>query len=84
MGPMGPLGPRPDIFPAGLGYQQNPRGRLQSSKYMDWGEIDQILRIQWKSLHGGPPYIEDYYYLVRHSQLMKTRSSLLAAGMPSP
>ena len=64
MGPMGMMGPRPDIFPAGLGYQQGPRNRLQSSKMMEWAEIDQILRIQWKSLHGGPPYIEDYYYLV--------------------
>ncbi|KAK9847109.1 hypothetical protein WJX84_012013 [Apatococcus fuscideae] len=63
MGPMGMMGPRPDIFPPGLGYQQGPRNRLQSSKLMERAEIDQILRIQWKSLHGGPPYIEDYYYL---------------------
>ncbi len=64
MGPFGvtPLGP--DMLQVGLGYQQNARNLLTSSKYMDWGEIDQILRIQWKSLHGGPPYVEDYYYLV--------------------
>jgi len=31
---------------------------------MDPEEIDSILRIQWKSLHSGSPYVEDYYYLV--------------------
>lgn len=34
------------------------------SQYMDAEEIDSILRIQWKSLHSGSPYAEDYYYLV--------------------
>lgn len=37
------------------------------SKYMEPEEIDTILRIQWKSLHNGPPYQEDYYYQVRKS-----------------
>lgn len=36
------------------------------SQYMDAEEIDSILRIQWKSLHSGSPYAEDYYYLVSH------------------
>jgi hypothetical protein len=34
------------------------------SKYMGGEEIEQILRIQWKSLHSGSPYHEDYYYQV--------------------
>ena len=39
------------------------RNRLATgSHYMDPEEIDSILRIQWKSLHGGSPYVEDYYY----------------------
>jgi hypothetical protein len=36
----------------------------QGSKHMDRDEIEQILRIQWKSLHSGSPYNEDYYYQV--------------------
>lgn len=36
------------------------------SLYMDAEEIDSILRIQWKSLHSGSPYAEDYYYLVSY------------------
>jgi hypothetical protein len=36
---------------------------------MDPEEIDSILRIQWKSLHGGSPYVEDYYYLVSQQSL---------------
>jgi hypothetical protein len=31
---------------------------------MDADEIDSILRIQWRSLHNGPSYVEDYYYQV--------------------
>lgn len=31
---------------------------------MSTDEIEQILRIQWKSLHSGVPYHEDYYYQV--------------------
>jgi len=38
--------------------------RRFESKYMDADEIDSILRIQWRSLHSGPPYIEDFYYQV--------------------
>lgn len=38
--------------------------QVYESKYMDRDEIDSILRIQWKSLHNGPPYQEDYYYQV--------------------
>ena len=40
------------------------RRRLMGSKYMDAEEIESILRIQWKSLHSGAPYLEDYYYQV--------------------
>lgn len=32
------------------------------SKYMSRNEIGTILRIQWRSLHTGPPYQEDYYF----------------------
>ncbi|KAK9814288.1 hypothetical protein WJX72_003466 [[Myrmecia] bisecta] len=39
------------------------RRRVYHSKHMDAEEIDSILRIQWKSLHSGLPYIEDYYYM---------------------
>jgi hypothetical protein len=28
-------------------------------------EIEAILRIQWKSLHSGAPYQEDFYYQAR-------------------
>ena len=46
-------------------YNQPFRNRLATgSYYMDPEEIDSILRIQWKSLHSGSPYVEDYYYLV--------------------
>ena len=38
--------------------------RRPESEYMDADEIETILRIQWKSLHNGPAYIEDYYYQV--------------------
>lgn len=38
--------------------------RRQGSKYMDPEEIESILRIQWKSLHSGASYVEDYYYQV--------------------
>ena len=51
---------RPD-FPVGEGNSQAPWHR---SKYMEPEEIDTILRIQWKSLHNGAPYQEDYYYQV--------------------
>ena len=48
-------------------YNQPFRNRLATgSYYMDPEEIDSILRIQWKSLHSGSPYVEDYYYLVSH------------------
>ena len=47
------------------------RNRLATgSHYMDPEEIDSILRIQWKSLHGGSPYVEDYYYLVSQQSLV--------------
>lgn len=46
-------------------FNQSFRNRLATgSLYMDPEEIDSILRIQWKSLHSGSPYVEDYYYLV--------------------
>ena len=52
----------------GRDYHHGPSGRNQhlamGSQYMDAEEIDGILRIQWKSLHSGSPYAEDYYYLV--------------------
>lgn len=38
--------------------------RYHGSKFMLPDEIDSILRIQWKSLHNGAPYQEDYYYQV--------------------
>lgn len=40
------------------------RRRAYGSKHMSTDEIEQILRIQWKSLHSGVPYHEDYYYQV--------------------
>ena len=39
--------------------------RRPESEYMDADEIETILRIQWKSLHNGPAYVEDYYYQAR-------------------
>ena len=41
------------------------RHRQHGSRYMDADEIESILRLQWKSLHGSSPYQEDYYYQVR-------------------
>lgn len=40
------------------------RRRMYGSKHMNADEIEQIMRIQWKSLHSGLPYHEDYYYQV--------------------
>ncbi len=40
------------------------RRRAFGSRHMSTDEIEQILRIQWKSLHSGAPYHEDYYYQV--------------------
>ena len=62
MGPAGGFG-RGHYMPHD--YNQPFRIRLATgSYYMDPEEIDSILRIQWKSLHSGSPYVEDYYYLV--------------------
>ena len=38
--------------------------RRFESEYMDADEIETILRIQWKSVHNGPAYVEDYYFQV--------------------
>ncbi|KAK9831530.1 hypothetical protein WJX81_006306 [Elliptochloris bilobata] len=38
------------------------RRRMYGSWHMDAEEIESILRIQWKSLHSGSPYQEDFYY----------------------
>ncbi len=37
---------------------------MYGSKLMSSEEIDNILRIQYKSLNSGIPYNEDYYFLV--------------------
>lgn len=67
--PLGSVGAPPAMqqhldfmLPAGGG------GSITGSTYMGAEEIDTILRIQWKSLHSGHPYSEDYYYLVRRLQ----------------
>lgn len=60
--PQPPQGPQPPMRtppPAG------PMRRRPESEYMDADEIETILRIQWKSLHNGPAYVEDYYYQAR-------------------
>ena len=44
--------------------QQSGGRQVYESKYMGRDEIDSILRIQWRSLHNGPPYQEDYYFQV--------------------
>ncbi len=63
MGGGGPYGGRGHYMPPDS--HQPFRNRLATgSHYMDPEEINSILRIQWKSLHGGSPYVEDYYYLV--------------------
>ncbi|KAL0039498.1 hypothetical protein WJX79_010600 [Trebouxia sp. C0005] len=75
MGGSGPYGGRGHYMPPDS--HQPFRNRLATgSHYMDPEEIDSILRIQWKCLHGGSPYVEDYYYLAyldkhkqRHSRL---------------
>ena len=58
----------PRGFPPGQGLPQEmpllTRRRLQGSQHMSPEEIESILRLQWKSLHGASPYHEDYYYQV--------------------
>ncbi|CAL8464049.1 g3584 [Coccomyxa elongata] len=60
--------PGPGFFPprpsreAQYGNGMLGRRRAYGSKHMSTDEIEQILRIQWKSLHSGVPYHEDYYY----------------------
>ena len=58
----------PRGFPPGQGLPQDmpllTRRRLQGSQHMSPEEIESILRLQWKSLHGASPYHEDYYYQV--------------------
>ena len=41
---------------------QGRRGRTFGSRYMKSDEIENILQMQWRSLHQGVPYSEDYYY----------------------
>lgn len=57
--PRGPhvLEPRP-----GRPQMVGSRRQQYESKCMSRDEIDTILRIQWRSLHNGPPYQEDYYF----------------------
>jgi len=50
--------------------QQQPlstvaRRRLHGSSAMAPDEVDSILRAQWRAVHGGPPYVEDYLYQAR-------------------
>ena len=54
--------PRPMVAGAPLPQTALGRRRLLGSKHMEAEEIESILRIQWKSLHSGSPYAEDYYY----------------------
>ena len=48
------------------------------SKLMSSEEIDNILRIQYKSLNSGVPYNEDYYFLVGQP----SSSTLQCTGHP--
>jgi hypothetical protein len=60
--------------------------RRFGSAYMDAEEIDTILRIQWKSLHSGCPYVEDYYYQARAANSVAHQTacpSELAPASPS-
>ena len=41
-----------------------PHLRMHGSQWMDPDEIESILRIQWRSVHIGQSYLEDYYWLV--------------------
>jgi DNA topoisomerase 2-associated protein PAT1 len=49
--------------------------RRPESEYMSADEIESILRIQWRTLHNGPPYLEDYYYQVRYETSLRTGST---------
>ena len=70
--PMPPPGPYPGgpgrMLPPGMvpppirPHHHHPVRRRPESEYMDADEIETILRIQWKSLHNGPTYVEDYYF----------------------
>ncbi len=41
------------------------RRRLHGSSAMAPDEVDFILRAQWRAVHAGPPYVEDYLYQAR-------------------
>ena len=59
-----PHRPAPPSREAQYGNGALGRRTAYGSKHMAAEEIEQILRIQWKSLHSGSPYHEDYYYQV--------------------
>lgn len=39
-----------------------PSRRIHASQCMSQDDIESILHMQWRSLHQGAPYLEDYYY----------------------
>lgn len=67
---------------AGAQGQQAGGRQVYESKYMGRDEIDSILRIQWRSLHNGPPYQEDYYFQVRTPPPPSPCSAQIDAGDP--
>lgn len=52
------------LMSEGYGNPGMPYKITQTYKHMDKDEIEQILKIQWKSLYSGSSYHEDYYYQV--------------------
>ena len=56
--------PVPPPMPPQQHANLNHMRRRPESEYMSADEIESILRIQWRTLHNGPPYLEDYYYQV--------------------
>ena len=44
------------------GYRRTVLRRRYGSQYMDHEDIEFILHMQWRPLHQGIPYQEDYYY----------------------
>eukprot|EP00887_Chlorella_sp_A99_P001420 scaffold8.g1420.t1 len=47
------------------GYRRPLLRRRYGSAYMDHEDIEAILHMQWRPLHQGAPYQEDYYYQAR-------------------
>ena len=56
--------------------------RRYHSRYMDHEEIEHILHMQWRPLHMGDPYLEDYYYQASRGWCSLVQPPLLVLSSP--